>query len=103
MKDAEKNTTEAGELHVLLTYEPPNDGRFYGEVHNGFRGGFWQPNGHTAALLLVDIPGNSLLPGQSKTVLAYTLSVPMTKQWLASGTICWGRWPCPLGSIRLPE
>ncbi|MFC6226084.1 hypothetical protein ACFP2F_22770 [Hymenobacter artigasi] len=103
MNDADKNSTEAGELSVQLTYSPPNDDRFYPEIHNGFRGGFWVKDGHSAAILLVEIPGNSMLPGQTKTVLAYTLSVPMTKRWLSSGSAHWGPVPCTFGSIRLPE
>jgi hypothetical protein len=95
------NTPEAGEMYVWVTYDNAPDGSYYPELQNGYRGSLWGNKGYAAAIMFVDIPDNSLLPGQTKRVSVYTLSPANFAQWIATERIYWGPLKCAIGTLSM--
>lgn len=93
--------TEAGEMDVWVTYDNAPEGYYYLELQNGFRGSFWGDKGYSASIMFVDIPSNSLSPGQTKKIRVYTLNPALLTQWLNSERVCWGPLPHPFGTLSL--
>jgi hypothetical protein len=95
------NALEAGEMHVWVTYDNAPDGSYYPELQNGYRGSIWGNTGYAAAIMFVDIPDNSLLPGQTKRVSVYTLSPANFAQWIVTEKIYWGPLKRAIGTLSL--
>lgn len=87
------------EFYAQVVYYIPNECSFYAEIKNGFRSAFWSVYGISTAIMFVDIPGNSLLPGEEKTVLCYSINSEFAVEFISSNKALWGPATCAIGSI----
>jgi hypothetical protein len=95
------NAPKDGEMHVWVTYDNAPDGSYYPELQNGYRGSIWGNKGYAAAIMFVDIPDNSLSPGQTKKVSVYTLNTENFTRWIATERIYWGPLKRAIGTLSL--
>jgi hypothetical protein len=100
MKETLNRKLEHGEFYACVTYDAPNPCFFYKEVKNGFRSAFWTTSGISTAIMFIDIPGDSLLPGDKKDILCYSINSQFAIDTISSSKVYWGPAICAMGIIK---